>query len=93
MPKTIAKLVGFLALSAAGAGCMTAPPRAQVVSRNVTAVAAGGPSEVWVVMGETGTDVSKDGAFINKDGYALYHCIPQGCKRVSELKGSQVTAR
>lgn len=92
MSKTISKMVLFLALAAAGAGC-TSPPRAQVVSRNVTAVAAGGPSEVWVVMGETGTDVSKDGAFVNKDGYALYHCIPRGCKRVSELEGSQVTAR
>ncbi|MCC6901568.1 MAG: hypothetical protein IT377_21535 [Polyangiaceae bacterium] len=93
MSSTVAKFLGFFAIAAAAAGCFPSPRPAQVVSRNVTAVAAGGPAEVWVVMGETGTEVNKDGAFINKDNYALYHCIPQGCKRVSELKGTQVTAR
>ncbi|MBE7478803.1 MAG: hypothetical protein HS104_02270 [Polyangiaceae bacterium] len=82
----------FIAISVFGAGCVS-QPNAQVTTRNVSAVAAGGPAEVWVVMGERGADVSKNGVVINKDSYALYHCIPQGCKRVSELAGNRVTTR
>lgn len=88
----LGKLGVFIAISVFGAGCYS-QPNARVTSRNVSAVAAGGPAEVWVVMGETGADVGKDGVVINKDSYALYHCIPQGCKRVSELAGTQVTTR
>ena len=93
MAKTALKIVGFFSLACAAAGCFPATPAAQVVSRNVTAVAAGGPPEVWVVMGETGAQVEKDGVWINKDAYALYHCLPQGCKRVSELEGTRITKR
>jgi hypothetical protein len=89
----ISGLASISAIALLTAGCYAAPPRAQVVSRTVNAVEAGGPGEVWVLMGETGAQVDKDGAYINKDAYAVYHCVPSGCKRISELRGSQVFAR
>jgi len=84
--------VALLAFSLFGTGCFGGQ-QARVTSRSVSAVAAGGPAEVWVVMGETSTDVVQNGVVLNKDSYALFHCIPQGCKRVSELAGTQVSKR
>lgn len=86
MSVALCKVVGTLALVGLVAGCASTT---QVVGRNVTAVAAGGPSEVWVVMGETATDVTGGTSTLRRDGYAIYHCVPQGCKRVGELTGTQ----
>ena len=74
-------------------GACVSTQKAQVMSRSVTAVSQGGPQEVWVVMGETGTQVGPEGAVINRDAYSVYHCVPQGCKRVSELQGSEAFKR
>ncbi len=84
------KIVGTWLLAMLGVACS---PPGQIVSRSVNAVAAGGPQEVWLVMGETGARVDGNEATIDRDVYVVYHCIPAGCKRVGELQGTQAFER
>ena len=84
--------VAAIALIGASSGCA---PRGShhVTAREVVSATSGGPEEVWLVVEEVGGDYDRNRVLLRHDTYAVYHCIPAGCKRVGELSGLEATSR